>query len=285
MSKSYKAFFGVKWNPFSREIPVEGCLRTEGIERFCERIIRLTGEGGFAMISGESGTGKSVALRMLCKRLEETRDMAVQELIRPQSSVADFYRELGALYDVTLTPHNRYGGAKVLREQWLAHIDTSLTRAVLIIDEAQEMRAVLLNELRLLTAAKFDSRSLLTVVLAGDDRLPASFHTPSLAPLGTRVRTRLTLKPMAPAQLAALLRHVMREAGQERMMTEALIRTLSEHAAGNLRILMNMANDLFEEAFRTEQTRLDERLYFDVFSERSGSKQPGKGRPRKGGLR
>jgi type II secretory pathway predicted ATPase ExeA len=285
MSNSYKALFGLKWNPFSREVPVEGCLQTKDIECFCERIVALTREGGFAMISGESGTGKSVALRLLCARLEATRDMDVRELSRPQSSVADFYRELGALYDVALTPHNRYGGAKALREQWLAHIETALSRAVLLIDEAQEMRVALLNELRLLTAAKLDSRCLLTVVLAGDDRLPASFSTPALAPVGTRIRTRLALKPLQPVQLAAYLCHVMEQAGQPRLMNEALVKTLSEHAAGNLRILMNLANELLEEAVRRQSAQLDERLYFEVFSDVRGAQAPSKPRRRKGGVR
>jgi len=265
MSKKQQALYGLKWNPFSREIPVEGCFRTEEVARFVERVLRLTEEGGFAMITGESGTGKSVALRLLCARLEAARDMQVRDLTRPQSSVADFYRELGALFDVALTPHNRWSGAKALREQWLAHIETSLSRAVLIVDEAQEMSAGLLNELRLLTAAKLDSRSLLTVVLAGDERLPASFSTPTLAPLGTRIHTRLCLKPVEPARLAEHLCHVMNEAGQPRLMTAPLVKTLSEHAGGNLRILMNMANELFEEALRREARLLDEALYFDVF--------------------
>jgi type II secretory pathway predicted ATPase ExeA len=127
------------------------------------------------------------------------------------------------------------------------------------------MRVALLNELRLLTASQLDSRSLLTVVLAGDNRLPASFNTPTLAPLGTRIRVRLHLKPVEPARLAAYLQHVMKEAGQPQLMTAPLVKTLAEHAAGNLRILMNMANELFEEAVRREVRRLDEELYLDVF--------------------
>lgn len=278
MSKKYQAFFGLKWNPFSREIPVEGCLRTEEIARFGERVVRLTDEGGFATICGESGTGKSVALRLLCAQLADAREMAVRELSRPQSSVADFYRELGALFDVALTPHNRWSGAKALREQWQAHIETALARAVLIVDEAQEMCAALLNELRLLTAANLDSRALLTVVLAGDDRLPASFNSPALAPLGTRLHTRLCLKPLEPAQLAAHLRHVMSQAGQPQLMTAPLVKTLAEHAAGNLRILMNMAHELLEEALRREARHLDEGLYLEVFRDARESQDAGRRR-------
>jgi type II secretory pathway predicted ATPase ExeA len=90
MSKRQQALYGLKFNPFSPEIPVEGCLATQEVTRFCERVKRLTDEGGFALICGESGTGKSVALRILRARLGSERDMNVQELSRPQSSVADF---------------------------------------------------------------------------------------------------------------------------------------------------------------------------------------------------
>src|SRR6516162_4672585 len=74
-------------------------------------------------------------------------------LTRPQAAVADFYRELGHLFSVPLAPHNRWASAKVLREKWLHHIENSLHRPVLLIDEAQQMSASALSELRLLSSA------------------------------------------------------------------------------------------------------------------------------------
>src|SRR5258707_3663136 len=89
----------------------------------------------------------------------------------PQANLADFYREMGDLFGVELRPHNRWAGAKVLRERWQTHIDASLARPVLIVDEAQEMLSTVLSELRLLCSTRLDSHILLTVVLAGDGRL------------------------------------------------------------------------------------------------------------------
>jgi general secretion pathway protein A len=89
---------------------------------------------------------------------------------RPQAGLADFYREMGDLFGVTLHPHNRWGGAKVLRERWQTHIDAAFSRPALIVDEAQEMLPAVLSELRLLASARLDSHILLTVVLAGDER-------------------------------------------------------------------------------------------------------------------
>ncbi len=133
----------------------------------------LAPEGGFALITGEPGTGESVTLRLLADRLSRLREVRVGSLEHPQSQMADFYREMGDLFGVELRPHNRWAGFKALRESWLAHVDNTLMRPVLLVDEAQEMSGQVLSELRILTSTRFDSRSLLGVVLAGDGRLDA----------------------------------------------------------------------------------------------------------------
>ena len=64
-SKKLLALYGLKWNPFSPELPSEALLATPKIEHFAWRVEQLVQEGGFALITGESGTGKSVALRIV----------------------------------------------------------------------------------------------------------------------------------------------------------------------------------------------------------------------------
>ena len=64
MNKQLLALYGLKWNPFSPELPTEGLHATAPIDDFCWRIEHaLVREGGFALISGDPGTGKRVALR------------------------------------------------------------------------------------------------------------------------------------------------------------------------------------------------------------------------------
>ena len=128
-------------------------------------------EGGFALITGESGHGKSICMRGLAQHLSKIQEITVGEFSRPQSGLSDFYRELGVIFDTELKVSNRYGGFRMLREKWKAHIETTLLRPVLLIDEAQETVTTVLSELRLLTSSQFDSKILLTVVLAGDSRL------------------------------------------------------------------------------------------------------------------
>lgn len=266
MNKKLLALYGVKWNPFSPEVPVEALQRTPRIESFCWRVQQLVGEGGFALVTGGVGTGKSATLRVLAEQLSAVRDVQVGALSRPQASIGDFYRELGDLFGVPLRPHNRFGGAKVLRERWQAHIDASETRPVLLVDEGQETKQLLLEELRLLSSSRLDSHLLLTVVLAGDQRLAERFRCDELAPLGSRIRVKLTLDRATPEELRECLMHALHSAGAPKLMTSELIATLCDHAQGNLRALMNIAGELLDLAAQRELPQLDEKLFFEAFS-------------------
>jgi type II secretory pathway predicted ATPase ExeA len=273
VTKKLLALHGLKWNPFSPDLPLEGLLMTPQAENFCWRITTLhVREGGFALVRGDVGTGKSVALRLLHDRLSRERDVTAGALEHPQCGLGDFYRELGDLFNVPLKPSNRWGGFKGLRARWQEHVEKRLTRPVLLVDEAQEMNAAVLNELRLLSSACFDSRMLLSVVLAGDKRLDERLTHEDLLPLASRIRTRLALEPAGRDELMAYMKHVMSAAGNPRLMTTELMATLCDHALGNYRTLMTMSADLLAAAVQREQTQLDEKLFLEVFAAPSGPK-------------
>lgn len=266
MNKTLLALYGLKWNPFAPELPTEALLSTPRLDSFCWRVEHtLAREGGFALITGDPGTGKSVGLRLLAERLGQLRDLTVGAIAHPSSNLADFYREMGDLFGVDLKPHNRWGGFKALRERWLTHLESTLLRPVLLIDEAQEMHASVLNELRLLSSMQFDSRLLLSVVLAGDSRLSNKLRGEDLLPLGSRIRVRLHLEYASRDELLACLKHLISSAGNASLMTPQLCQTLCDHAVGNYRVLTNMAAELLATAAQRELVQLDEKLYLELF--------------------
>jgi len=226
----------------------------------------MISQGGFALITGDPGHGKSKTLQWIAQRLSRMPDIIVGVMERPQSQLADFYRELGEMFGVGLSPSNRYGGFKALRTKWKAHCQSTLLRPVLLIDEAQEVSSACLTELRLLQSACFDSESLLFTILCGDGRLPDRFRTPELLPLGSRIRARLHLTPLTPEQLHDYLNFALEQAGYQQLMTPELIQTLAAHSLNNLRVLNHTAAEMLDAATERNLPRLDESLYFELFS-------------------
>jgi type II secretory pathway predicted ATPase ExeA len=266
MNKILLALYGLKFNPFSPELPTAALHVTPAVEQFCWRIEHaLIREGGFALIQGDPGTGKSAVLRLLDERLSKLPELSVGAISHPSSNLADFYREMGDLFAVELRPHNRWGGFKALRERWLAHLEATLLRPVMLIDEAQEMHPKVLNELRLLTSMHFDSRTLLSVILAGDVRLAAKLRREELLPLGSRIRSRLNMEYASREALLECLKHLQNSAGNASLMTPELMSTLAEHALGNYRVLTTMAAELLATAAQQERPQLDAQLYLEVF--------------------
>lgn len=266
MKKRLLNLYSLKFNPFSSQLPATALWVTPQIQSFCWRIEHQIGEGGFALAVGDPGVGKSAARRILSEHLKGLRDLGVGVLTRPQAKTADFYREPGHLFGVSLSPSNRWHSSKSLREKRLAHIEATVYRPVLIIDEAQEMNPLVLAERRMLASADLDSRSLLTIILAGDQRLATRFEEPDLWPIASRIRSRLRLEALPPKPLQECLHHLLQSAGNPKLLSSSLIQTLCEHAAGNLRLLINMANDRLVAAGQQEREVIDEKLYFEVFA-------------------
>lgn len=272
------SLYSLKFNPFRPDAPVEALYVSPQVHTFRRRVEIGVADGGFALVSGDPGNGKSIVLRLVREHLGALPDVTVGTIEHPQSRVPDFYRELGDLFGVPLSAHNRWGGFKALRTRWSEHIATTRTRPVLIMDEAQEAPTQVLSELRILASKDFDARQLLCVIFAGDARLPDRLRTPELMPLGSRIRRRLHLDYASRDELAACLDHLLETAGNAALMTAELKSTLIDHAAGNYRVLMNLGDELLAAAADRNLPRLDEKLYLEIFSQPQRPKPPARKR-------
>jgi general secretion pathway protein A len=267
MSRSMLTYFGLKFHPYRPDIPLEAIHVTAAMDHFCRRVESAVVDGGFAMVSGDPGLGKSIVCRILTHRLGLQRDVIVATIEHPQSTLTDFYQEMGDAFGLSLKHnHSKWGGFKALRARWAEHIAACHRRPILLVDDAHQMSDSVLNELRILSSKDFDSHALLSVVFAGESGLPDRFRHPELLSLGTRIRRRLSLEPYGHDDLVACLDHVMDKAGNAALMSQPLKLTLAEHAMGNPRVMMNTADELLGAAFDAQKASLDEKLYLEVFT-------------------
>lgn len=273
-TQKMQALYGFKYNPFSQDVPVDALHQTAKIQSFCHRVESLVINGGFELVTGDPGIGKSVVLRLLADRLAALRDLQVGVISRPQSGMSDFYREIGAVFGMSWAVSNRFGSFRNLREKWLGHIDTTLFRPVLLIDEAQEAPSAVLSGLRLMASVCFDSKVILTVVLAGDNRLVERLRGADLLPVGSRIRTRYRAEAASRDEMIQTMMSRLEAAGNSALVTPETIELLVDHAAGNYRTLMNSAAELLDTALDREAKKIDEKLFFDLY-------QPAEIRPRK----
>lgn len=272
-----QALYGLKCNPFLPEVPIDALLIPPRIDSFCYRLESLVLDGGFAMITGDPGMGKSVVLRILAERLGKIRDLNVGVITRPQSSLADFYREIGSIFGQSWTGSNRWGSFRTLREKWQTHIESTLFRPVLLIDEAQEIPSAVLNELRLLSSISFDSRSILTIVLSGDHRLTERFTGPDLLPLGSRIKTRYRAEVPTRDELCSAVERRTEVCGNQTLMTPGLIQTIADHSAGNFRVLMQTCEEILAYGANRDAKQLDEKLFLELYQQQQARPRRGAG--------
>jgi general secretion pathway protein A len=119
----------------------------------------------------------------------------------------------------------------------------------------------------------FDSRVLLSVILAGDQRIINKLRQDELLPLGSRIRIRFNTEFASAEQLMQTLQHLITEAGNPRLMTSDLMQTICDHAMGNYRVMCNLAHEILTIAAQQEKPVLDEKLYLEHFAAPTSSRK------------
>ena len=87
MNPKFQSLYGLKFNPFRPDVPIEALYATPTVDAFLRRVELGIADGGYIMISGDPGTGKSLVLRLLTRRLQALRDVVVGTFEHPQSGL------------------------------------------------------------------------------------------------------------------------------------------------------------------------------------------------------
>jgi general secretion pathway protein A len=207
----YESFYGLEREPFSLSPdPAFLYLTADGAEAFAQLIYAIESRKGFAVLTGEVGTGKTMLLRALLEAVGPEVRTAYQ--INPPRTRAELYAGLAAEFDLRLESPETWG---LVLQRYLIDAHDHGVIVVALFDEAQALSPEVLDEIRLLTNLETASVKLLQVILAGQPELDVMLESHALRALRQRIVMRHQLQPLGSWETVEYIARRMRVAGAD----------------------------------------------------------------------
>jgi general secretion pathway protein A len=210
----YKKFFGLKENPFNvNPDPRYLYLTPNTQEALACLTYGIETRKGFILLTGEVGTGKTTLINKLLEWLHKER-VFTAFVFNPRLSVSQFFDFMMADFGIPCETHQK--GQMLLKlNQWLLDRYQAGERAVLVVDEAQNLSPQMLEEIRLLTNLETSTEKLLQIVLAGQPELEQKLNQPQLRQLRQRITLRAKTRQLTLDETQGYIQERMRIAGAE----------------------------------------------------------------------
>jgi general secretion pathway protein A len=258
----YASYFGLKSAPFSIAPDPHYLFMSERHrEALAHLLYGLGGGGGFVLLTGEIGTGKTTLCRLFLEQIPPNCNVAY--IFNPKLTVPELLQSICEEFRIAV-PQETSPTVKAYVDrlnEFLLQSHAAGRNNVLIIDEAQNLSAEVLEQLRLLTNLETRERKLLQIILIGQPELRQMLARPELEQLAQRVIARFHLDALTPAETDQYIRHRMDVAGLERPFPfEArAIRRIHEVSRGVPRRINLLCDRALLGAFATSRATVDRR--------------------------
>jgi general secretion pathway protein A len=234
----YANYFGLKEPSFCITPDPQYLFLSEQHREALAHLVYGTGEhGGFVLLTGEVGTGKTTVCRAFLEQLPDEVDVAL--ILNPAMTVTELLRAVCDEFRVELSDDDRTVKRLVDRlNRFLLEAHARGRRAVLLIDESQNLRPKVLEQIRLLTNLETPKHKLLQIFLVGQPELRSLLQRPGLRQLNQRITARYHLRPFSAGETVAYVRHRLAVAGVDRpLFTRAALRRIHRISGGVPRLI------------------------------------------------
>jgi general secretion pathway protein A len=254
----YQSYFGLAEEPFSiAPDPRYLYMSQRHQEALAHLLYGVNAGGGFVLLTGEVGAGKTTVCRCFLEQIPASCDVAY--IFNPKLTVAELLSTICAEFGITCPPGNT--SVKVYIDSINAYLLAAHAKGrhtVLIIDEAQNLSADVLEQLRLLTNLETNQRKLLQIILLGQPELAAMVAKPELRQLAQRIIARYHLGPLDKNEVAAYVQHRLEVAGAQRQLfPAALTGSLYRLSRGIPRIINVLCDRALLGAYSQSKERVD----------------------------
>ncbi len=254
----YQSYFGLAEAPFSiAPDPRYLYMSQHHKEALAHLLYGVSGDGGFVLLTGEVGTGKTTICRCLLEQIPESCDVAY--IFNPKLTVEELLSTICVEFGIACPPGNT--SIKVFVDcinAFLLDAHAKGRHTVLIIDEAQNLSADVLEQMRLLTNLETNQRKLLQIILLGQPELAAMLERPELRQLAQRIVARYHLGPLTRPEVAAYVRHRFEVSGAQRQLFPAqLMGRLYRLSGGVPRVINVLCDRALLGAYVQSKERID----------------------------
>ncbi|MBI5890799.1 MAG: AAA family ATPase [Nitrosomonadales bacterium] len=254
----YQSYFGLAEAPFSiAPDPRYLYMSERHQEALAHLLYGVNGSGGFVLLTGEVGAGKTTVCRCLLEQIPESCDVAY--IFNPRQTVDELLATICAEFGIAVPPGNT--SVKVFVDCINTHLLDAHARGrhtVLVIDEAQNLSADVLEQMRLLTNLETSQRKLLQIILLGQSELAEMLARPELRQLAQRIIARYHLGPLSKQEVADYVRHRLGVAGtQRKLFPDSLMKSLYRLSGGTPRVINVLCDRALLGAYVQAKERVD----------------------------
>jgi len=264
----YESYYGFAEKPFSLTPDPKYLYRSESHANAFELLqYAIERREGFVVVTGDIGTGKTT----LCRALLETIDrktftaLLLNSFLSEEDLLRAILQDLGVISRSEVRPGTRQPSKQELvntLHDFLLTLVPLGARAVLIIDEAQNLPLPILEQIRILSNFETDKEKLLQIFLIGQLNLLPLLRSPELRQLDQRVSIRYQLKPLSEDEVGAYVSHRLAIANGARsvVFAPAALRVVHDYTGGIPRLINMLCDRALLGGYTAQATRIDEDL-------------------------